>query len=383
MKVAFTAFGGNEWLGGRNYLRNLLTAIRLHVTTIEPVLFVNGATSESLADFPTCEIVRTDQFSLPRYIRYLRKGSALIVGHDIVLERLLRKHQISVLSHSGHLGSRSTLPTVGWIPDLQSLHFPDFTTPDEKRRRERTYHGYCECCTRVIVSSECGRADMARFSPAHAAKAEILRFVAAPVPKESATSFEELRQKYHIEDDYLLLPNQFWAHKNHHTVISALHILRKKGRKVLVLATGAVDDKRRPDHFQNLMNYAKDCNVLSSFRVLGIIPYPDLAGLMTAAVALINPSLFEGWSTSVEESKSTGKRILLSDIPVHREQNPEEGIYFPPLDAEALADAIVQAIEQFDRQRDFVNQELAIAAFPARQRKFALRYQQIVAATVQ
>jgi glycosyltransferase involved in cell wall biosynthesis len=147
-----------------------------------------------------------------------------------------------------------------------------------------------------------------------------------------------------------------------------------------VLATGAREDGRKAGHFESLMGYARECGVLDSFRVLGIIPYPDLATLMRSAVALINPSLFEGWSTSVEESKSMGKRIVLSDIPVHREQNPESGIYFSPLNADALADALLQASFEFDLQADLARQEGALANFPARRREFALRYQQIVAA---
>lgn len=44
--------------------------------------------------------------------------------------------------------------------------------------------------------------------------------------------------------------------------------------------------------------------------------------LMKHAIAIINPSLFEGGSTTVEEAKSLLKVIILSGIPVHREQNP-------------------------------------------------------------
>lgn len=33
----------------------------------------------------------------------------------------------------------------------------------------------------------------------------------------------------------------------------------------------------------------------------------------------VNPSFYEGWSTTVEEAKSIGVPLLLSDIPVHRE----------------------------------------------------------------
>ncbi len=42
--------------------------------------------------------------------------------------------------------------------------------------------------------------------------------------------------------------------------------------------------------------------------------------LLAHAVAVINPSRFEGWSSSVEEAKALGKPLIVSDIPVHREQ---------------------------------------------------------------
>jgi glycosyltransferase involved in cell wall biosynthesis len=61
--------------------------------------------------------------------------------------------------------------------------------------------------------------------------------------------------------------------------------------------------------------------------------------MMIGANALLNPSRFEGWSTTVEEAKAVGTPMLLSDIPVHREQAPNAR-FFGTEDAAALADAI-------------------------------------------
>ncbi|MER8775718.1 hypothetical protein NKH79_13690 [Mesorhizobium sp. M0977] len=76
------------------------------------------------------------------------------------------------------------------------------------------------------------------------------------------------------------------------------------------------------------------------FRHLGLVPYEDVFGLNAASDALINPSLFEGWSTTVEEAKALGTRMLLSDISLHREQAPN-ATFFPVDDAVALASAMV------------------------------------------
>jgi glycosyltransferase involved in cell wall biosynthesis len=56
----------------------------------------------------------------------------------------------------------------------------------------------------------------------------------------------------------------------------------------------------------------------------------------------VNPSRFEGWSTTVEEAKAVGTPMLLSDIPVHREQAPHAD-FFGTDDAAAMADAIASA----------------------------------------
>lgn len=67
-----------------------------------------------------------------------------------------------------------------------------------------------------------------------------------------------------------------------------------------------------------------------------IVPFADVLALNAAADAVINPSFFEGWATSVEEAKCLGTPLILSDLPVHREQAPDAD-FFDPRDAAALA----------------------------------------------
>ena len=68
-----------------------------------------------------------------------------------------------------------------------------------------------------------------------------------------------------------------------------------------------------------------------------MIPYADVQALAEGSLGYINPSFFEGWSTTVEEAKYRGKPILLSDLKVHREQAPSKGVFFNPNAPEELA----------------------------------------------
>ena len=83
----------------------------------------------------------------------------------------------------------------------------------------------------------------------------------------------------------------------------------------------------------------------SQVAFLGTIPYEHVKHLIRQSIAVINPSLYEGWSTTVEEVKSIGKQILLSDLEVHKEQSPPKSKYFNPEDIDGLARLLKQVWE--------------------------------------
>ena len=82
-------------------------------------------------------------------------------------------------------------------------------------------------------------------------------------------------------------------------------------------------------------------------RVLGLIPKRNQMALLKEATAVIQPSLFEGWSTIVEEARLLNKRRIVSDIIVHREQAWDDVIFFDPHEARSLADAMTRARAEF------------------------------------
>lgn len=62
---------------------------------------------------------------------------------------------------------------------------------------------------------------------------------------------------------------------------------------------------------------------------------------------MVQPSLFEGWSTVVEDARALGKTIVLSDIDVHLEQDPPHGHTFRAGDPADLARALQEAQGDF------------------------------------
>ena len=95
---------------------------------------------------------------------------------------------------------------------------------------------------------------------------------------------------------------------------------------------------------------------------------------MKNAKFVIQPSLFEGWGTVVEDAKVLDKTILLSDIPVHQEQKNEKCILFDPHDPVALANLIQQ--ESLKEHHDDI--EKGIADMYLRAKEYSEGFEQLL-----
>jgi glycosyltransferase involved in cell wall biosynthesis len=297
------------------------------------------------------------------------------------MERALRSANIHILSHSGCFGRRAPLASIAWIPDFQELTFPEFFSRKELASRHRNAIRCSRHASTVLLSSESALADLKRVGVADV-QTSVLQFVATVPAAQDCLPRDELKIKYGLEDRFFHLPNQFWIHKNHRVVIDALALLRRQGHAFQVAATGNAADPRQPGHFSSLTATAAQLGVDDLFKPLGVVPYQDLMGLMRHAVAVINPSKFEGWSTTVEEAKSMGKAIVLSDIAVHREQAPDRAAFFPSDDASVLAEKMLDVMRHWNAASDEQFTARAASALRVRREAFARRYEDIVLNTL-
>lgn len=385
IRVGFVMDFDSDWLGGINYYRNLLNAIyRMPDRRIEAVIFTGTRTVASKFDgFPDVEIIKSDILDRGSLSWFARKVLLRLFSSNFVLERLLIANRIQVLSHSGFLSGKSGIVTIGWMPDFQHLHLPELYSRRRLAAINQDVRLMCTKCSSLVLSSQDALKDLLSMSLSIESKLEVLPFSINPDYLErEPVGFDDLAQRYHFSGKFFFLPNQFWVHKNHKVVIEALAQLKADGHPVLVLATGNTRDSRQFGYFEELMTLAQELDVEDCFRVLGIVPLSDLMMLMKSALAIINPSRFEGWSTTVEEAKLFGKTIVLSDLPVHREQNPEYGYYFNPTDpadlAQRLRDVWEGSSDHGQRLSDTELHDLAVKRYA----EFAAKYQKIVMSTL-
>jgi glycosyltransferase involved in cell wall biosynthesis len=155
------------------------------------------------------------------------------------------------------------------------------------------------------------------------------------------TDIEKLKLDYKIPSDYFIVSNGFLKHKNHLVVLKALKVLQKQNKWVHIVFTGKMEAYADSSYIDELKDFIKDNSLGENVSLLGIIPRDHQLCIMKNARAVLQPSMFEGWNTTIEDAKSLQVPIIASSIAVHKEQLEEKGIYFDPADENELAQTLL------------------------------------------
>lgn len=347
IRFAIPPIGGQEWFGGWMYMRNLVRALALYGDPgIAPCVFVG----EKKADDPFIRELR----ELPRVSIYVdpafegerrRSGMVrtLVTGRKAAFLDIFERENIDVaFDWATYFGWRSAIATVAWIPDFQHRSLPHLFSRKAWYSRELGFRLQVASSTRILLSSASAEADCHSYYPSSREKTHIAKFAVPLDDWPEPEPAERTLKAAGIPRDFVFLPNQLWHHKNHALAIEAAGILARRGSTRVIVATGRGSDPRRLNYRAELSAHIRDNGAASNFMLLDGVDHDLVKAMMLMTNALLNPSRFEGWSTTVEEAKAAGTPMILSDIPVHREQ-ASEARFFGQDDAPALAEAIEQS----------------------------------------
>lgn len=242
--------------------------------------------------------------------------------------------------------ARQPFRSAVWIPDFQFKHFPDGAAADFIAVRKADGMNITSNAQTIILSSQHAERDCLEMYPESQGRTQVLRFRVSMEASAWDSEPREIVANYHLPKRFYLVSNLLAPTKNHDVVLEALQLAQRKCSDICVVFTGDVHDYRNPGFYNQFLSKIHLHGLNSNVRVLGLIPKQHQFQLLRAAQALIQPSLFEGWHTGVEEAHYVGQRLILSDIPVHREQDPPLSHFFDPKSPEQLRDAMIATTEQ-------------------------------------
>jgi glycosyltransferase involved in cell wall biosynthesis len=375
--IVIVAKDGSSWLGGRQYSMNLVKALIDYRGQGEDydvsVLFKGRDQLEHYeairSELRACENSEQllEPFTLGNRARWKLKRTFNGWTNPQLEEPLLRMG-----ATFAYPVSSAIIPSADWIPDFQYHYYPDRMRAAEIVTRQGQFADIVARSQRIVLSSECAERDCRTLFPASVGRTAVLQFRVYAEPEWIASDPMHVVAKYHLPVNYALISNWLLPTKNHSFVLDALAQVPDSERSSMhIVCTGDIYDFRNPGFYNKFLNRIHALGLHNQVSILGVIPKHDQIQLLRAARFYLQPSLFEGWNTGVEEAHLFGKQILLSDIPVHREQIPPRATYFDPHDAHILAEKLRIMFRTGTAATDRIEKErAAFASYAVHQRNF-------------
>lgn len=353
-KIGIIYSNDSNWIGGTYYIENLVSSFNSLPEERQPLITVlskNYQDYEKLQKITGYNDLRF--FSIdwnPSYVkRGINKISRRLFGRNIFSKRLDQAVDVAFPNPMG-LVFYEVPEKVYWLPDFQHYRLPELFSESEKQSRDHWFGLPAKENYPVVVSSHAAEQDYNEVFPEAKNPIYVLPFAVTLPELGSEKEESETLEQFEIDRPFFLCSNQFWIHKNHLLVLKAVKLLKETYPEVLIVFTGKEYDPRDPEYTDTLKKFVSDHRLQYQVSFLGFIDRKDQLRLMKRSIAIIQPSLFEGWSTVIEDAKSLNQSILASSLPVNKEQlanYPEvQRSFFDPDCEDQLAEKITEAREK-------------------------------------
>jgi glycosyltransferase involved in cell wall biosynthesis len=330
------------WMGGIIYIINLVNTLNFLDESEQPdiVLLYNPDLKEFLPQmkYPRLTLV---EWNFPGVYGGFVK--TWLTRKNVFVDEAIRHFRLDGVYPSNDRPIHDNYPgvkVVGWIPDLQHKFYPHFFGAKRTFLREQRIRLFLKNATDLAVSSHDVENHFRRFYQIKPSlRIHKLRFVSI-IDNFEFPSLETLRERYKIPAGYFIVSNQFTNHKNHFAVLEALKILKASGSEAHVVFTGKMEFKGNEAYIKRIREMVTEFGITDRVSFLGVIPRQDQLGLMKHSIAVVQPSLFEGWSTVIEDAKSLQVPVIASNLDVNIEQVGDTASFFDPHNYGELADLL-------------------------------------------
>lgn len=336
-----------DWMGGTYYVLNIINTLNTLPDNEKPeiVLLTKNSDDFNFLKERTRYPYLTEKIIFRRpslFIRGINKIYRLITkkNYNLIIPKFKERVQaIYPVYDINRLSSKSK--KIYWVPDLQEKYLPQLFDQQNLKLRDNIIKDIIQKGDYLVISSHDVLDSLLKFYPeAKKLNLNIYNFTVS-IPDLSKIDKTLTYKKFDIDRPFFYCANQFWTHKNHRLLFEAVKLLKDRGHQnFLLLCSGGANDFRNPNYMEQLNKYLEDNSLKNNIKLLGLIDRNDQLCLMQNSDAIIQPSLFEGWNTSVEEAKALNKFLILSDLDVHKEQVSQNVFFFNRNSALDLADKI-------------------------------------------
>jgi glycosyltransferase involved in cell wall biosynthesis len=338
LKLGILFYFSPKWMGGIIYIINVIKTLNFLDDDKKPeiYLFYNPDLKKFLNEFEY-PYLHPVEWSFPSIV----KGNirSLLLRKNVFIEDILTKYALDAVfpMHDFPVRSKSNVKLISWWADLQHKHYPEFFTRIQVFARNVRTKLILRNCDELVLSSLDVLDDFTSFySMRKDLNVHIFHFVSV-IDNPEDIKIDDLRAKYNLPEKYFLVSNQFHKHKNHKVLLLSIAKLKEMGLRINLAFTGKFPGATDSPYLAELHSIIENNKLQDQVTMLGVISRNDQLQIMRHSQAVLQPSLFEGWSTVIEDAKSLQVPVVASDLKVNIEQLGKDGVYFNPHDTDELA----------------------------------------------
>jgi glycosyltransferase involved in cell wall biosynthesis len=211
--------------------------------------------------------------------------------------------------------------TVVTLLDVQHHELPGMFSRGERWLRSWAYDETARRADRVLTISEHARRGIVEHLGVAPERVE-----AIPLGVDHARFVPDGPAAGGLPERYVLYPANMWPHKNHERLLAAF--ARLQDHDVLLVLTG--------------QTYGREALLTGHERVLhlGHVAHGEMPALYRGALAVVFPSLFEGFGLPPLEAMACGTPVAASDRGAVAEVCGDAALAFDPEDVDAITAAI-------------------------------------------
>jgi glycosyltransferase involved in cell wall biosynthesis len=188
-------------------------------------------------------------------------------------------------------------------------------------------------CTKILTISENSKTDIEHFLPSSRGKT-------ISIPLASRFPILPICQTNKGEqsgDPFLLMVANLTPNKNCEAVVKAVATLRAAGRNISFVHAGK-------DHLGLLARSVEAFGAEAFVKSVGKVSDEELVGLYQRSLAVVVPSLYEGFGMPAVEAQAMGVPLICSDRAALPEAAGDGALFFDPEDSEALTSQIAAVL---------------------------------------
>jgi len=224
---------------------------------------------------------------------------------------------------------------VSIIYDVQHKDLPQFHSSKEIINRDYFYSNSLNTSDKVITISDFSKERIEKNYPIINKNIDDSKIVVEHLPCLSSYSKEsnnldniKFFRRVDLSKNFFYTPANYWEHKNHKSLLIAILMFVKNNKSTNFIFSGKFIDNNSKDEFKKFIRFN---NLQKRVFLFDYITNEEVGLLYCRCLAVIAPSLYEGFGMTLKEAYFSKKVVIASDIPAHREiADSKTTIFFNP-----------------------------------------------------